>query len=450
MQKIFLHFKYAFISTLIVLSACGTPLQNQKVTQTIEKYDSSVVEGVHQYKIYIPAHSTDCHELPLVLIIDPHAEASNALAEFIRGAKKYKFILVASATLKNNYPDFAHTINLLLDDIRLKYPVSQSVYIAGFSGGARMALNYAQYMPVDGVIACGALASREQISAINCPVFAIAGLGDFNFIETAQYIFKPEEAPANLRLEITENVHTWPSDILLCDILGYLHVTDQHGSSWNNQKRQLKQFASEQKIFIDSLKEGGDLLNASLTARNLVMIKGINKQENFALSQYEIESSVEYKAELDQLKESIRFELAVRNAYNSALQSNDSAWWAKEISSLMSKIDEDKDYFRSMAYQRIKGFIGIMCYTLSSNSLRLNDLKNTERILSIYRLAEPENSDMLYFYALYYERINEPDKAIEYLSHAIKAGYSDITRIAEDFSETTSQEVMPLIPPENR
>jgi hypothetical protein len=440
--------RYIFICLLVVLSACGPSSPGEKAKSPIEKFDSCMVEGVHRYKVYLPSISADCNELPLLLIIDPHADASNALSKFKAGAEKYKYVLVASASLKNNYPDFAHAINLLLDDVRSKYPVGQSFYIAGLSGGARMALNYSQYMPVNGIISCGALASQAQIEAIKNPIIAIAGMADFNFIEIAQYIFKPDAMPLNLRLEVSEDTHGWPSAKILSYAMGYFQSLEKMGSSCMNNNRLRNRFASEQKHRIDSLQLAGDILNAELIAKNLSVTKGITNYKDFIQIKNSIESSAEFQAVLDQLKESIRFELAVRNAYNSALQSKDTVWWANEIASLNSKMKEDKDYFRALAYQRIKGFIGIMCYTLCSNSLRLEDLDNAARLLSIYRLIEPGNSDMLYFTALYFQKTNKPDLALRYLINAVNAGYSDRERIIKDFSERISLDVLSHINPE--
>ncbi len=444
-QKTVVQFWFTFGCLFIVFSSCGTSTHEQKGSQHVILNDSSTIEGVHRYMVYIPSTQVDCKELPLLLIIDPHAGAAKALAEFIPGAEKYKYILVASATLKNNYPEFAHAINILLDDVKSKYPINSSIYIAGFSGGARMALNYAQYTPVMGIIACGALTSPDQINAVQSPVIAIAGMADFNFIETAQYIFKPEEAPTNLRLEITEEIHTWPSADLLSNAMGYFQAINKRGNPCGENDRWRKRFTTEQKERIDSLIIEGNILNADLIARNMSAIKGKSKHEDFTALQKSIESSSDYMAILAQLKESIRFELDVRNAYYDALQSKNAVWWEKELSSLQSKMEEDKDYFRGLTYQRIKGFIGIMCYSLCNNSLRLNDFINSERLLSIYQLVEPENIDMLYFYALYYQRTDKPDKALEFLTHAVKAGYSDKLRIAEDFPERISKEAILLI-----
>ena len=52
----------------------------------------------------------------------------------------------------------------------------------------RQALGYALTHKLSGLILCGALASADQINAITCPVFAISGMDDFNFMETAQYL----------------------------------------------------------------------------------------------------------------------------------------------------------------------------------------------------------------------------------------------------------------------
>jgi hypothetical protein len=308
-----------------------------------------------------------------------------------------------------------------------------------------MVLNYGEFMPVNGIIVCGALSSADHILAIKSPVIAFASLADFNFIESAQYIFKPESAPGNLKLELTGLSHEWPSAQLLENALGFFNAIDKKIKSCSEIKKSMtKEFLKYQKNRIDSLQQSGDILFADMIARNFSTSDNIQKHKEFFQIRKDIEAGAEYQAALNQLKESIRFELAVRNAYNSALQVNDSIWWAGEINSLLRKMDEDKDYFRSMAYKRIKGFLGIMCFTLSSNAVQLNDLDNADRLLSIYHLIEPQNCDMLYFRALYYLKKEKPDIALNYLKRAIESGYSDFSSIENDFTQQIVIEIKPL------
>jgi predicted esterase len=430
------------ISIILAFTACKNSVHKLMKNEAVELTDSCSTGGAHHYRVYIPSVKSGCDAMPLVLIIDPHAAAKPALHRFIAGAEKYKYILVASASLKNNYLNFAQAINQLLTDVRAKYPVSATTYIAGFSGGGRMALSYAQYMHVDGVIACGALAPPEQLAAIKSPVIAFAGIADFNFIEAAQYIFRPEETPKNLRLEVTEDTHDWPSGAILSNALGYLHAAEKELNPCCKEKVIFRNFASGQKARIDSLRKAGDFLSAGLIARNLANLEDFSKYDDFISIRNSIEYSSDFNKALGRLRESIRFELKVRNAYYAALQSNDASWWKNEITSLNEKLKSGDELFMGFAYKRIKGFLGITCYSLCGNTLQSGDLKNAARLLSIYKLVEPGNPDMYYDYALFYQKTHVTDSVPKFLTYAIKAGFSDKQKLLDDFPSEFIQGIL--------
>jgi hypothetical protein len=140
---------------------------------------------------------------------------------------------------------------------------------------------------------------------------------------------------------------------------------------------------------------------------------------------HSIEYSEDFNNELNHLRESIRFELEVRDVYMQALLAEDLAWWKTEISSLNQNIAKEKDRFKNLALKRIKAFVGIMCYTVTNKTLQSNDLKNAEKILSVYKLIEPGNPDMFYFYAVYYSEIGKMYDARSCLQKAIQAGFSN-------------------------
>jgi hypothetical protein len=424
---------FILLSLLIALDACRHGAQKAVLSHSVEMDDSCMTEGIHRYKVYIPSVPAKCKVMPILLIIDPHGNASLAIHRFMDGAEKYKYILVASASLKNNYPNFAHSINILLDDVKKKYPVSESCFIAGFSGGARMALAYAEFTQTEGIIACGALATPEQLNAVKSTVFAMVGMADFNFIESAQYIFKPEEAPANLRIEVTRDMHAWPSSNQLTNALGYLNTASKNGNQCCKEKIVFRNFAALQRKRIDTLRLSDDYISAGLIARNLANLEEFSTYDDFISIRNSIEYSTEFNYQLEQLKESLRYELKVRDAYYSALNSKDAAWWSLEISSLDQKMKTKGEKFKELTYQRIKGFLGIMCYSLCNSVLNTDDIQNASRLLKIYQLVEPENSDMYYDYALYYQKIQVPDSISSYLKKAVNAGFSDEQKLTRDF-----------------
>ena len=95
------------------------------------------------------------------------------------------------------------------------------------------------------------------------------------------------------------------------------------------------------------------------------------------------------------------------------------------------------------ALKRIKAFLGIICYTLTNNALRTNDLNTASKTLEIYKLVEPANPDMSYFFALYYLKTGKIDLISEYLKGALENGFSDTIQMKKELPAATWKNIIP-------
>jgi hypothetical protein len=394
--------------------------------ESFYRQDTCTENTGHTYELYIPGNARACSQLPLIIILDPHGNGKSAIERFIPASENYKCMLAASNYVKNNFNGYLDEISLLLNDIQEKYPTNGKIFVAGFSGGARMALSFGQRNIVNGVIACGALATRNQIITIRAPVYAMTGMQDFNFIETAQYIFQPENAPGNLNIELTDELHEWPSPNELNNAVAYMILSDDVGNrKCMNVQKVTHELTEKRKKEIENLKKKGNFLSAMLITKNMAHLHNEEIVNHFQPMLNSLEFSPELNEELNRLRESIRFELSVREAYMNALLTENLPWWKNEINSLNSNIKKDRDHFRNLAYKRIKAFLGIMCYTVTGKTIRSGDMKNAEKLLAVYRFLEPTNPDMFYFHALYFKKKGNLNTAGEFLQKAIDAGFSD-------------------------
>jgi hypothetical protein len=104
-----------------------------------------------------------------------------------------------------------------------------------------------------------------------------------------------------------------------------------------------------------------------------------------------------YKQQLAQLSKSLQYEIKWRQIYGQALLGKDNAWWKKEITELHEKMNSEPDEMMRMAFKRLSGFIGIVCYSYARQFAAQKDVAHLEQILMVYRLAEPENADLKEF-----------------------------------------------------
>ena len=174
-----------FLYSGFVFANHGHSIEKQKEINRTDRCQNHIT---HTYQVFVPSVDLSCKSMPLMVVIDPHGDGKLAIKQFKEAAQTYAVVLIASNLVKNDVTGYLQLLDELIADAKRKYPVGNTLYFGGFSGGARMSLDYAMSRPTNGVIACGALAAAEQIKAIHCPVMAIVGMDDFNFIEAREFL----------------------------------------------------------------------------------------------------------------------------------------------------------------------------------------------------------------------------------------------------------------------
>ena len=87
-------------------------------------------------------------------------------------------------------------------------------------------------------------------------------------------------------------------------------------------------------------------------------------------------------------EEQLQTEQAQKMKYYQAFQDKPLDWWKKEVAQLNAQEGTDP------MYERLLGFISLACYTYTSRAIQKNDLATAERLLAIYEVADPGNSDI--------------------------------------------------------
>src|SRR5215475_1600269 len=174
------------------------------------------------YALYLPPNYTTDRRWPVIYAFDPAARGMRPVERFKDAAEKYGYIIVGSNNSRN-FPDrpLAEIINVMFDDTQTRFSIDQNrVYTAGMSGGARVAGMVAQSLGgrAAGVILCGAGFSEAKPpeKPLPFPVFGVAGVEDFNWIELRQLQKALDSIGSVNRFVTFDGDHTWaPSDSFL-------------------------------------------------------------------------------------------------------------------------------------------------------------------------------------------------------------------------------------------
>jgi len=176
------------------------------------------------YWMFVPSNYTADRAWPVLYCLDPGARGRVPVERFAAAAEKAGFLLAGSNNSRNGpMGPVQEAIGLMLADTHERFSIDDSrVYAAGLSGGARVALQWAQNGHIAGVIACSAgFGPAGPPKQIPFRLFATTGWDDFNHDEL--YHLSRELARRNVphRFVEFEGGHEWMPAALADEAFGF-------------------------------------------------------------------------------------------------------------------------------------------------------------------------------------------------------------------------------------
>ena len=341
--------KYLALITLSIglfFSACGDGrnVPEEKVsTDPVPEVKTKLSLGmVHEnlafktdhntsYAIYLPVGMKSKEIYPVLYCIDPHGQGKLPLFMYRELADSFNVILVGCNTSENGMP-FAESekgLDQLIAEIQANFPVQKAVRLLGFSGGAKVALEYANKHPeVRQVLYAGGVAPLTRQS--NISILGFAGVRDMNYADVVGFEVSLGNAPFQHQLIEWSGAHEFPS--------------------------------------AEAMKDGFYFMEND-SVDNYLQKRPKTSQENI-----------------------MREQLLKRKFFQS-FGTKDLGCWKNEIAALHDFTKTD------VMYERILGFIGLGCYSLTSNAINSGDLQKAEYAIAIYQAATPDNEDAKKFAA---------------------------------------------------
>jgi poly(3-hydroxybutyrate) depolymerase len=208
---------------VVLVSAGWLAAQDAPPAQGIRQLEVRNHQG-QSYWMFVPATYKADRAWPVLYCLDPGARGRVPVERFAAAAEKAGF-LVAGSNNSSNGPmaPSQEAINLMLADTHDRFSIDDSrVYVAGLSGGARVALAWAQNGHIAGVIACSAgFGPGGPPKQIPFRIFATTGWDDFNHDEL--YHLSRELARRNVahRFVEFEGGHEWLPAALADEAFGF-------------------------------------------------------------------------------------------------------------------------------------------------------------------------------------------------------------------------------------
>lgn len=225
-----------FAALLIPAFLCTASKAGEEFRRGVVLESVACQESAGQaYALFLPSSYSAEKRWPILYAFDPAARGRVPVERFREAAEKYGYIVVGSNNSRNGPVKASlEALDAMWRDTHSRFAVDdERVYMTGFSGGARVALQAATLCEkcVAGVIACGA--GFDQASphtkSMGFAVFATVGVDDFNYPELAELNLQLERIGVPRRVATFEGGHSWPPAELCDEALLWMELQAMQG-----------------------------------------------------------------------------------------------------------------------------------------------------------------------------------------------------------------------------
>jgi hypothetical protein len=447
-------FSLIFSFLIISISSCSSGGEKQKEKSVVqpeaelpvfENFSTGqVIDKVtckadtnQSYALYLPENYDSKKRYPVIYAFDPHKTGKLPVANYKDLAEKYGYIIIGSNNSQNGleWQQSQSIATAMFNDSRNRIAINTDrIYLAGFSGGARIANALCMLNgSFKGVICCGAASPAVNVPdpRDNYTFFGIAGNEDFNYSEMKKYDLLDL---AGRRLKHTlitfDGKHEWPPAAAMEQAFLWLELNNMRTNpAEKNDSLIAKNLADESAQLNTLLKEHKDYEAYELCRRVINYYESLGDLKLFFDTYTKLKNSPETDKKLKQNEAEMQREEKLKAEYINNFQVHDFVWWQKEIASINQQIKSGKDKNEALIKKRLLSYLSLVCYMQTDGGLKQNNLQAAEYFGKLYILVDPTNSEAYYLMAVIAARNGNDKRAVNYLKDAAKCGLKDSQRI---------------------
>ncbi len=441
----------AVLFLFIIFTGCN--LSKDNPIEKINKADSlrsatqikndfpsdSVIENIlceknnqFSYAVFLPKNYQGNKGWPVILFFDPHAAGDLPLKKYRSIANEFGFILAGSNSSKNNlntpgiYPEIYKALRA---DIQQKFNVENNrIYLAGFSGGARVALSFGL---ADTSIA-GVIANSAGFDPASSPMregFAFCGIAgdeDFNLLEQrrTEKNLLPYQGIFHQLMEFNGK-HEWAPEEQMRDafvFLGCVALTKKFPTPekeiiinrCQTLENELKN-TTDKKLRLKILQRTACFKQAGVCSVGIQKeIEGLN---NSVFNKKIVEEEEKADAE----------ETTLQNNLTQKIFSENVTWWQKTVTKWQSA---DKNKPEHKLNCRLQSYMSMVVYLILQSPEGKKEVLLREKLLAIYELVDPENPEWAYQKAVLRAQQNNRAEALQLLNECARLNFNDKMRVA--------------------
>lgn len=379
-------------------------------------------DASQSYSIYFPSKAKGPESTPIIICFDPHGDGRLPIDKYKKWAAKFGVAIAGSNTSRNGLSGAEGqqiAANMIADiSSRLGFDKKHTA-LCGFSGGSKVAINA---IGSDGIIPnliyAGAVTQLNSSHPLN--ILGFAGNQDMNYTDLLQFNESIKSTNPNSILIEFEGKHEWPNTRIFEKAFYWIYFKSGIQDSIA-LKKNIAEYINTQ-IWPNLIKDKIGLLyeyEDYQIARDI--LKGVSDISIYERNMSILSNEPAFKEALAEKNETLQKEANEKGTLQMAFQNQNYEWWTKVTNGYKASSNPSD--------KRLLGFISLAGYSYSNQMLQQQNLDGAERMLAIYELADPTNTDQLYFHAILYAEKNNAALAVKYLQRAVSNGFKDGQKI---------------------
>ncbi len=246
-------FRQLHSSLVCMALACGSAMSQTDLPPlpvgTVIPQVVCQADSKQSYALYLPGGFSAGRKWPIIYVLDPAARGEVAAKAVQAAAEKFGYIVAASNNSRNGpMADSVAAANAVWRDTQQKFPIdARRLYVAGMSGGARVATTTA--LSCDGCIA-GVIANAAGFPNGASPTlklksayFAAVGNADFNYGEFVELRKKLDADGTRYRIRIFEGQHGWAPPEVWSEALNWMDMQAMSAGTLARDATRIRQTA---------------------------------------------------------------------------------------------------------------------------------------------------------------------------------------------------------------
>ena len=325
------------------------------------------------FSLYLPESFRHDALSSIVFIFEPMGRSKLGIEVFIEAAETYGHILVCSSAIKNGpYQRNFEMTEDLINHVFSKFNINENqIYLAGFSGGSRLASAIASLTNIAaGVIACGAgFTTSHTPSTQEFDYVGICGNKDMNFMEMMSVRRYLQSLKFNNTLFTFDGNHRWPPQEQILKAFDWLSIEAHKKGHIKKSEKGLRTSYDKNLKFAKKTETNKNPIRAiEEYERVLSTYKAFYPLDSIAtkvqaLKKGKANISAEKSRKIAFGKENKYTEILVsrfNEDFNSIKKANVS-WWKKQLTRIDNEKDSADSEFENMV-ERLRYKIYAMAY----------------------------------------------------------------------------------------